>query len=431
MAHVGVGKEIRDKGGTFLELNQKALAYHREGRRGKVEVVSTKPTNNQRDLTLAYSPGVAYPCREIAKDPDQSYQYTAKRNLVGVITNGTAVLGLGNIGPLAAKPVMEGKGVLFKKFADIDVFDLEVAETDPERFIEVVQSLEPTFGGINLEDIKAPECFYIEPELQRRMNIPVFHDDQHGTAIITSAALLNALEIVNKKIGEVRITFSGAGAAALSCARLYLELGVHPDNITLVDINGVVYKGREEMPEVLEAFARKTKDRTLADAIKGSDVFVGLSAPNVLTPDMMKSMARDPIVFALANPDPEIRYELAREARPDAILATGRSDYPNQVNNLLCFPFIFRGALDVQAREINLPMKLAAVGALARLPKEDTPDEVLVAYGLPSLHFGPKYLIPAPFDPRVLRYVAPAVAMAAVESGVARMIDPEMVSGTG
>jgi len=414
-----------------VKLNQEALEYHRQARRGKLEIVPTKPTSNQQDLSLAYSPGVAYPCLEIAKDVDLAYQYTAKRNLVGVITNGTAVLGLGNIGPLAAKPVMEGKGVLFKKFADIDVFDLEVDASDPDHFIEVVQSLEPTFGGINLEDIKAPECFYIETELQRRMNIPVFHDDQHGTAIITSAALLNALEVTGKSIDQIQVVFSGAGAAALSCAKLYVELGAKLENITMVDIDGVVHTEREGLSEHLAPFAQKTKSRTLADAIKGADVFVGLSAPNVLSPDMLKSMGKAPIVFALANPDPEIDYEVAREARPDAILATGRSDYPNQVNNLLCFPFIFRGALDVQAKEINLAMKLAAVKALAALPKEDTPDEVLIAYGLPSLHFGPKYLIPTPFDPRVLRYVAPAVAMAAVESGVARMIDPDMVAGTG
>lgn len=402
-------------------MKEEALEYHRRGRKGKIEVRPTKPTNTQYDLTLAYSPGVADPCLEIAGDADLAYEYTTKSNLVAVITNGTAVLGLGPIGPAAAKPVMEGKGVLFKKFADVDVFDLEVDAQDPDAFIQIVKSLEPTFGGINLEDIKAPECFYIEKELRRLMDIPVFHDDQHGTAIITGAALLNALELFGKDIGSAKVVFSGAGAAAIGCANLYLELGVRRENITLVDIGGVVYQGREEeMEPHMAAFAQDTKDRTLADAIRDADAFVGLSAPNVLLPEMLATMAPDPIVFALANPHPEIRYETAREARPDAILATGRSDYPNQVNNVLCFPYIFRGALDVQAREINEPMKLAAVRALAELVKEDTPDEVLRAYGLRSLHYGKEYLIPTPFDPRVLLCVAPAVARAAIESGVAR-----------
>ncbi len=408
----------------MTSLQDEALAYHQRNPKGKIEVRATKPTATQHDLTLAYSPGVAAPCREIARDPALAYEYTAKGNLVGVISNGSAVLGLGNIGALAGKPVMEGKGVLFKKFADLDVFDLEVAEADAERFVAVVQALEPTFGGINLEDIKAPECFYIETELQKRMNIPVFHDDQHGTAIITSAALLNALEFAKKDIGKIRVVVSGAGAAALGCVRLYLELGVKREHITLTDIHGVVYLGRDvEMDEHKGAFAQDTSARTLAEAIQGADMFLGLSAPNVLTPEMLQSMARDPIVFALANPDPEIAYETAREARPDAILATGRSDYPNQVNNVLCFPYIFRGALDVRATEINLAMKLAAARALAELVKDDTPDEVLIAYGRRSLHYGREYLIPTPFDPRLLRTISQAVAEAAIATGVARLTD--------
>ncbi|MCZ6557688.1 MAG: NADP-dependent malic enzyme [SAR324 cluster bacterium] len=402
-------------------LKEEALEYHRRDRKGKIEIRPTKPTNTQYDLTLAYSPGVASPCLEIARESDLVYEYTAKSNLVAVISNGTAVLGLGAIGPSAAKPVMEGKGVLFKKFADIDVFDLEVDALDPDTFIGIVKSLEPTFGGINLEDIKAPECFYIERELRQQMDIPVFHDDQHGTAIITGAALLNALELVDKDIASVKIVFSGAGAAAIGCAELYVQLGMRREHITMVDINGVVYRDREpDMEPHMAAFAQDTPQRTLAEALRGADVFVGLSAPNVLTPGMLKEMADDPIIFALANPDPEIRYETAREARPDAILATGRSDYPNQVNNVLCFPYIFRGALDVRAREINDPMKLAAVRALAQLAKEDTPDDVLRAYGLRALTYGKEYLIPTPFDPRVLLYVAPAVAQAAIDSGVAR-----------
>jgi malate dehydrogenase (oxaloacetate-decarboxylating)(NADP+) len=403
-------------------LKQEALEYHRRARRGKIEVRATKPTATQHDLTLAYTPGVAAPCEEIARDRELAYEYTAKGNLVAVITNGTAVLGLGAIGPDAAKPVMEGKGVLFKKFADIDVFDLEINEPDPDKFIHIVQSLEPTFGGINLEDIKAPECFHIEPELRRLMRIPVFHDDQHGTAIITGAALLNALEFAEKPLAGVKVVFSGAGAAAIGCARLYVDLGILREHITLVDIQGVVYQGRTEgMHPLLESFAVQTKARTLAEALKGADVFVGLSAPNIVTADMLKAMAPNPIIFALANPVPEVSYGVAKEARPDAIIATGRSDFPNQVNNVLCFPFIFRGALDVQAREINEAMKLAAVRALARLAKEDTPDEVLIAYGLRSLHYSREYLIPTPFDPRVLQYVAPAVAQAAIDSGVARV----------
>jgi malate dehydrogenase (oxaloacetate-decarboxylating)(NADP+) len=403
-------------------LKEDALEYHRRHRRGKIEVRPTKPTDTQHDLTLAYTPGVAAPCEEIAKDSELAYEYTAKGNLVAVISNGTAVLGLGDIGAAASKPVMEGKGVLFKKFADIDVFDLEIDEKDPEKLIDIVRSLEPTFGGINLEDIRSPECFVVEPELRRRMKIPVFHDDQHGTAIITGAALLNALEFAEKALSDIKVVFCGAGAAGIGCARLYLELGVKPEHITMVDVHGVVYQGRKEgMHPPLQALARDTKARTLADALKGADVFVGVSAPNIVTADMLKAMAPNPIIFALANPVPEIPYPVAKEARPDAIIATGRSDFPNQVNNVLCFPFIFRGALDVQAREINEAMKLAAVRALAQLAKEDTPDEVLIAYGIRSLHYSREYLIPTPFDPRVLQYVAPAVAQAAIDSGVARI----------
>jgi malate dehydrogenase (oxaloacetate-decarboxylating)(NADP+) len=399
-----------------------ALAYHSRGRKGKIQVVPTKPTATQWDLSLAYSPGVAEPCKEIERDPLLAYEYTARGNLVAVISNGTAVLGLGNIGALAGKPVMEGKGVLFKRFADIDVFDIEVATTDPEELIRTVKLLEPTFGGINLEDIRAPDCFEIERRLKAEMSIPVFHDDQHGTAIISGAALLNALEVVNKRIEEVRIVFSGAGAAALSCARLYLELGARRENVVLVDRGGVIYRGREEhMDPYKEEFAADTPARTLAEAMAEADVFVGLSVAGMVTPDMVRSMALDPIVFAMANPDPEIGYEEARAAREDVVVATGRSDYPNQVNNVLGFPFLFRGALDVRASDINEPMKLAAVKALAELAREDVPDAVLRAYGLPSLRFGREYLIPKPFDYRVLLRVPPAVAQAAMDSGVARV----------
>jgi malate dehydrogenase (oxaloacetate-decarboxylating)(NADP+) len=399
-----------------------ALAYHARGRKGKIQVVPTKPTATQLDLSLAYSPGVAYPCKEIEKDPLLAYEYTAKGNLVAVISNGTAVLGLGNIGALAGKPVMEGKGVLFKRFADIDVFDLEVATTDPEEFIRTVKLLEPTFGGINLEDIRAPDCFEIERRLKAEMNIPVFHDDQHGTAIISGAALLNALELTGKKIGDVRIVFSGAGAAALSCARLYLELGARRENIVVCDSTGVVYRGRAEHMDPYKAeFAADTSARTLKEAIAGADVFIGLSVAGVVTQDMVRSMARDPIVFAMANPDPEIGYEDAKAAREDAIVATGRSDYPNQVNNVLGFPFLFRGALDVRATDINDAMKFAAVEALAALAREDVPDAVLKAYGLDGLRFGREYLIPKPLDYRVLLRVPPAVARAAMASGVARI----------
>ena len=399
-----------------------ALDYHARGRKGKIQVVPTKPTATQWDLSLAYSPGVAYPCKEIEKDPLLAYQYTAKGNLVAVISNGTAVLGLGNIGALAGKPVMEGKGVLFKRFADIDVFDIEVATEDTEDFIRTVKLLEPTFGGINLEDIRAPQCFEIERRLKAEMGIPVFHDDQHGTAIISGAALLNALDLVGKKIEDVRIVFSGAGAAALSCAKLYLELGARRENLILCDSHGVVYQGRTEAMDPYKAgLAAATDLRTLAEALVGADVFIGLSVAGVVTGDMVRSMARDPIVFAMANPDPEIGYDEVRQARPDAIAATGRSDYPNQVNNVLGFPFLFRGALDVRATDINSAMELAAVRALAELAREDVPDAVLKGYGLDHLTFGREYLIPKPIDYRVLLRVPPAVARAAMESGVARI----------
>lgn len=400
---------------------QDALDYHSQGRRGKIEVVATKPSVTQRDLALAYSPGVAEPCREIARERDLVDRYTARQNLVAVISNGTAVLGLGNIGPYAAKPVMEGKAMLFKKFADIDVFDLEIDETDPDKFIDVVSRLEPTFGGINLEDIRAPDCFYIEEKLRERMSIPVFHDDQHGTAIITGAALLNALELTHKSIDQVRVCCCGAGAAAVRCMELWVALGVKREHITMVDKWGVVYRGRaEEMDPYKGAFAQDTQERTLAEAIRGRDVFVGLSAGNLVTPAMLESMAPSPIIFALANPDPEIDYETAVATRPDAIVATGRSDFPNQVNNVLGYPYVFRGALDVRARTINEAMKLAAVRAIAALAKADVPDRVMAVYGLKQLKFGPEYIIPKPFDDRVLLSVAPAIAKAAMESGVAR-----------
>jgi malate dehydrogenase (oxaloacetate-decarboxylating)(NADP+) len=398
-----------------------ALEYHASPTPGKVAVVPTKPCSTQRDLSLAYTPGVAVPCLEIQRDPGLIYKYTAKGNLVAVVTNGTAVLGLGNIGAAAGKPVMEGKAVLFKRFADIDVFDLELATEDPREVVRACQLLEPTFGGINLEDIKAPECFVIEAELKRTMKIPVFHDDQHGTAIISGAALLNAVELAGKQIDEVKIVFSGAGAAALSCAAHYVQLGARQRNIIMSDVLGVVYKGRTDgMNPYMERFAAKTDCRTLAEAMEDADVFVGLSVGNVVTPEMLKTMAPNPVIFALANPDPEIAYEAAVEARSDAIIATGRSDCPNQVNNVLGFPFIFRGALDVRAKAINEPMKLAATRALAALAKEDVPDSVLRAYGVDRIEFGRHYIIPKPFDQRVLISVAPAVAQAAMESGVAQ-----------
>jgi malate dehydrogenase (oxaloacetate-decarboxylating)(NADP+) len=398
-----------------------ALAYHSSGRKGKIEVVPTKPCATARDLSLAYSPGVAEPCLEIAKDPDLSYTYTARGNLVAVISNGTAVLGLGDIGPYAGKPVMEGKGVLFKKFADIDVFDINLDAKEIDHFCTVVKALEPTFGGINLEDIKSPECFVIEERLKKEMQIPVMHDDQHGTAIISGAALLNALELAGKKIDQVRVVVSGAGASAIACTKFYLSLGVKRENVLLVDTKGVVYKGRtENMNPYKQEFAADTKRRTLADAMEGADVFLGLSGKGLVNQQMVRSMAKDPVVFALANPDPEITYPEAKEARADVIMATGRSDYPNQVNNVLGFPFIFRGALDVRAKAINEEMKMAAARALARLAREDVPEAVAHAYGGEQFKYGREYIIPKPLDPRVLHWVAPAVAQAAMDSGVAR-----------
>jgi malate dehydrogenase (oxaloacetate-decarboxylating)(NADP+) len=402
---------------------QEALEYHAKGRPGKIEVVPSKDAKTQRDLSLAYSPGVAEPCKEIAANPDDVYKYTAKGNLVGVITNGSAVLGLGNIGPAASKPVMEGKGVLFKIFADIDVFDIEINESDPDKFVQIVKALEPTFGGINLEDIKAPECFYIEQQLKAQCNIPVMHDDQHGTAIISAAALLNALEIQKKKIDRVRFVINGAGAAAMACIRLYESLGAKPTNFILFDKDGVLHKGRTDVEAFKQKFCvdAKYKDYNLSKAMKDADVFLGLSVGNVVTVDMIKSMARNPIVFAMANPDPEIMYDVAMTARKDLIMATGRSDFPNQVNNVLGFPYIFRGALDVRAKQINEAMKLAAVKALAELAKTPVPDIVNLAYNEKTISFGPTYIIPKPFDPRLLSTLAPAVAKAAMESGVARI----------
>jgi malate dehydrogenase (oxaloacetate-decarboxylating)(NADP+) len=400
-----------------------ALEYHRlKGKPGKVAIVPTKPMDTQRDLSLAYSPGVAEPVLEIEKNPEDAYEYTSKGNLVAVVSNGTAILGLGDRGALASKPVMEGKGVLFKKFADIDVFDIEVNSHDPDEIIKVVAAISPTFGGINLEDIKAPECFYIEEELKKMLNIPVFHDDQHGTAIISAAGLANALEIVGKKHEDIRLVISGAGASAVSCAELAISWGVKRENIMLVDTRGVVYKGRKEgMNKYKERLAVEDKGhRTLADAMQGADVFYGLSVANVLSPEMVKTMADDPIIFAMANPDPEIKPELAREARKDVIIATGRSDYPNQVNNVLGFPFIFRGALDVRARQINEEMKFAASQALAALAKEDVPDSVIRAYGGEAIKFGREYIIPKPLDPRVLLWEAPAVAEMGMKTGMAR-----------
>ena len=401
--------------------NEDALEYHSTPTAGKLAVVPTKPCRTQRDLSLAYTPGVAVPCLEIERDPSLAYKYTAKGNLVAVVSNGTAVLGLGNIGAQAGKPVMEGKAVLFKRFADIDVFDIELATEDPKEIIRACQMLEPTFGGINLEDIKAPECFEIEEELKRTMKIPVFHDDQHGTAIISGAALLNALEVVHKTIGEVRMVINGAGASAISSAEHYIRLGLKREHILMCDTKGVIYVGRKEgMNKYKERFARETACRTLADAMRGADVFVGLSTGNCVTPEMLRSMAEDPIVFAMANPDSEIPYEVAVQTRPDAIMCTGRSDVPNQVNNVLGFPFIFRCALDVRATAINNEMKLAATLALAALAKEDVPDSVRAAYGADRMEFGREYIIPKPFDPRVLIWESAAVAKAAMETGVAQ-----------
>jgi malate dehydrogenase (oxaloacetate-decarboxylating)(NADP+) len=403
------------------ELRQAALEYHQFPTPGKISVLPTKALTNQHDLALAYSPGVAFACNEIAEDPENAALYTSRANLVGVVTNGTAVLGLGNIGPLAAKPVMEGKGCLFKKFAGIDVFDIELAETDPDKLIEAIAALEPTLGGINLEDIKAPECFYIERKLKERMSIPVFHDDQHGTAIISSAALLNALKVTGRKIDEVKVVCSGAGAAAVSTLDLWCDLGVRRENVIVCDSRGVIYAGRDADMEPNKArYARETKARTLTDAIDGADVFLGLSAAGVLKAEMVAKMAKSPIVFALSNPTPEITPELAREVRPDVIIATGRSDYPNQVNNVLCFPFIFRGALDVGATRITEEMKLACVRAIAAMAHEEVSSEVAAAYPGQELSFGPEYLIPKPFDPRLILIIAPAVAQAAMDSGVAR-----------
>jgi malate dehydrogenase (oxaloacetate-decarboxylating)(NADP+) len=406
--------------GKDAQLRADALDYHRSPVRGKIEVVATKPLSNQRDLSLAYSPGVAYACEEIAADPAMAAEYTSRGNLVAVISNGTAVLGLGNIGPLASKPVMEGKGCLFKKFAGVDVFDLELAENDPDKLIEAIAMLEPTVGGINLEDIKAPECFYIEKKLSERMNIPVFHDDQHGTAIISSAALLNALKVVGKDIGSVRLVASGAGAAAIACLDMMVSLGVRRENIYVTDSRGVIWQGREANMEANKArYAQATEARTLADIVKGADVFLGCSTAGVLTGEMVKTMADRPVILALANPEPEIRPEAAKAARPDCIVATGRSDYPNQVNNVLCFPYIFRGALDCGATRITEQMKLACVSAIAELAEAEANDAVAAAYAGQDLRFGPDYIIPKPFDPRLMAAIAPAVAAAAEGSGVA------------
>jgi malate dehydrogenase (oxaloacetate-decarboxylating)(NADP+) len=404
-----------------MSKKQEALDYHSSGRKGKIEVISSKPCLTSRDLSLAYSPGVAEPCLEIEKNPEDAYKYTAKGNLVAVVSNGTAVLGLGNIGALAGKPVMEGKGVLFKRFADIDVFDIELNSENPDEIIKACQLLEPTFGGINLEDIKAPECFYIEEELKKTMNIPVFHDDQHGTAIISSAALINALQIIGKKIEEIRIVVNGAGASAIACANLAISMGVRKENLIMCDTKGVIYQGRSEgMNKYKERFAVATPLRTLEEAATGADVLFGLSSKGAFTKEMVRKLAKNPIIFAMANPDPEITPEEVIEVRDDVIMATGRSDYPNQVNNVLGFPFIFRGALDVRATTINEEMKKAAVFALAELAQDECPDSVCRAYGNKKFVFGREYIIPKPFDPRALLRVAPAVAQAAVDSGVAR-----------
>lgn len=402
-----------------MVTKEEALQYHMTGRYGKIEVVPTKPCETQKDLSLAYTPGVAEPCREIHKDPSTAGLYTARSNLVAVITDGTAVLGLGNIGPLAGKPVMEGKGVLFKRFADVDVFDIEVDIKSADDFIKIVKSLEPTFGGINLEDIKAPECFYIEETLIKEMKIPVFHDDQHGTAIISTAGLINALEIVKKDISKVKIVFSGAGAAAVACAKMFEALGASRENIWMVDTKGIVTKDRASSEPYRGRYAQDTKLKTLAEATKGADVFIGLSVKGMMTQEMVKSMNENPIIFAMANPDPEISPEDAYAARSDVLIATGRSDYPNQVNNVLGFPFIFRGALDVGASKINEEMKKAAALSLAKLAKEPVTPEVLKAYGLKELKFGKDYFIPKPLDSRVCYYEALAVAKAAMDSGVA------------
>lgn len=402
------------------DLKERALKYHSDGKPGKVSVVPSKPCRTAEDLSLAYTPGVAKAVLAIDEERSNAYRYTSKGNLVAVISNGTAILGLGDRGALASKPVMEGKGVLFKRFADIDVFDIEVDEKDPDKFIDIVAAIAPTFGGINLEDIKGPECFYIENELKKRCDIPVFHDDQHGTAIIASAALINAAEIVGKKLGEMKVVFSGAGAAGCSCAKMFLAMGVRKENLIMTDIDGVIYKGRPNMNPVHAELATDRPCRTLREAIVGADVFMGVSAKGLLKPDMLLSMAKDPIVFAMANPDPEITYEEAYATRSDVIMGTGRSDYPNQINNILGFPFIFRGALDTKATEITENMKKAAALALAQLAKEEVPEEVKRAYGGEEFSFGRNYIVPKPFDPRVIEWEAVAVAAAAVEDGVAR-----------
>ncbi len=401
-------------------LKQSALKYHEEPVPGKISIAPTKALNNSHDLSLAYSPGVAIPCMEIFHHPETASRYTSRGNLVGVISNGTAVLGLGNIGPLASKPVMEGKGCLFKRFGDVDVFDLEIAETDPARFVDVVAALEPTLGGINLEDIKAPDCFYIERELKKRVSIPVFHDDQHGTAIISSAALMNAMRLVGKSLSEIRVVSFGAGAASIACLNQFVQLGVRLENIIVCDSRGVIYQGREEYMEENKArYAQVTDKRTLADAVVGADVFLGCAVKDLLTPDMVKTMNEQPLIMALANPDPEIVPEKAKAVRPDCIVCTGRSAYPNQVNNVLCFPFMFRGALDVGATEINEEMKKAAVYAIAGLVDLELTQEVLDAYPNEHFEFGQDYIIPKPFDPRLITSIAPAVAQAAMDSGVA------------
>src|SRR5687767_64984 len=411
------------------ELKKHALEYHRSPVPGKIEVTATKSLITQRDLALAYTPGVAAACEAIVENPTSAREYTVRGNLVAVVTNGTAVLGLGNIGPLASKPVMEGKGVLFKKFAGINVFDIELQENDPDKLVDIIAALEPTFGGINLEDIKAPECFYIEKKLRERMKIPVFHDDQHGTAIIVGAAIVNGLRVVGKEIGKVKLVVSGAGAAALACLDMLVALGMKMENIWVTDIKGVVYTGRtEEMDDNKIRYARKTEARKLGDVIEGADIFLGLSAGGVLKQEMVKKMAAKPLILALANPNPEILPEDVKAVRDDAVIATGRSDYPNQVNNVLCFPFIFRGALDVGATTINEPMKLAAVNAIADLTHAEQSDIVAAAYGSETLAFGPEYLIPKPFDPRLIVKIAPAVAKAAMDSGVATAPIPDFAA---
>ena len=403
-----------------LFTKEEALSYHSTGRQGKLEVVPIKPCTTQKHLSMAYTPGVAETCKAIHADPEKAYAYTNKGNLVAVVSNGTAVLGLGNIGPLAGKPVMEGKGVLFKTFADVDVYDINLAVTDPDQLIEIVKALEPTFGGINLEDIKAPECFYIEERLKKEMNIPVFHDDQHGTAIISGAGMISAVEISGKNIEDMKVVFSGAGSAGIACAKFYLSLGVQKDNLFMFDSRGLIHKGRTDLTPSKQQFAQDRDHGSLAEVMQGADAFVGVSVKDLLSKDMVRSMAANPIIFAMANPDPEISYPDAMEARPDCIMGTGRSDFPNQINNVSGFPYIFRGALDVRATDINESMKVAAANSLAALAKEPVPQEVKDAYGVDQLTFGPDYIIPKPLDPRVLEWEAAAVARAAIDSGVAR-----------